>query len=160
MGIVYEAWQNSVNRRVALKVLPAGVAADSKTMSRFVREAHIAGKLKHPRIVPVYGMGIEAQTPYYAMEFVEGETLAEFLSSLRTSEATALTADVARSSSNAKSPETSAVGSREQSSGTLPDSAYCLHMARVLMMKSLVFDQWKIVCYIRMLMTCFAKSAC
>ena len=79
MGIVYEAWQNSINRRVALKVLPAGVAADSKMLARFIREAQVVGKLKHPNVVSVFGMGVEAQTPYYAMEFVDGQTLADFL---------------------------------------------------------------------------------
>jgi serine/threonine protein kinase len=79
MGIVYEAHQASMDRRVALKVLPAGLGADARTISRFIREAQVAGKLQHPNIVPVYGMGVEAGTPYYAMEFVEGETLAEVL---------------------------------------------------------------------------------
>ncbi len=79
MGIVYEAWQNSINRRVALKVLPAGVAADTKMLARFIREAQVVGKLKHPNVVSVFGMGVEAQTPYYAMEFVDGQSLADFL---------------------------------------------------------------------------------
>ena len=67
MGIVYEAWQNSMERRVALKVLPAGIAADTRMTARFIREAHAAGKLNHRNVVPVYGMGVEAGTPYYAM---------------------------------------------------------------------------------------------
>ncbi len=67
MGIVYDAWQNSVDRRVALKVLPAGVAADARTVTRFVREAKTAAQLHHPSVVPVFGMGVEADTPYYAM---------------------------------------------------------------------------------------------
>ncbi len=83
MGIVYEAWQTSLDRRVALKVLPAGIAADDKTFHRFVREAKMAAKLSHPNVVGVYGMGVEASTPYIAMEYVEGETLAEVLSRLR-----------------------------------------------------------------------------
>ncbi|MBN1443059.1 MAG: serine/threonine protein kinase, partial [Planctomycetes bacterium] len=48
MGVVYEAWQNSVDRRVALKVLPKAIAVDTRAASRFMREAHIAGKLSHP----------------------------------------------------------------------------------------------------------------
>ena len=82
MGVVYEAWQNSLDRHVALKVLPAGVAADTKSYSRFLREAQIAAKLNHPSIVAVYGFGVESNTPYYAMEFVEGETLAQILDPL------------------------------------------------------------------------------
>jgi len=83
MGVVYEARQNSLDRRVALKVLPAGVAADDKAFHRFMREAKTAGKLNHPSIVSVYGMGVEAHTPYYAMEYVDGETLAGILARIR-----------------------------------------------------------------------------
>jgi len=79
MGVVHEAWQVSMDRRVALKVLPAAVAADTRSFVRFLREARTAGRLDHPNIVPVHAMGIDRQTPYYAMEFVEGETLAEVL---------------------------------------------------------------------------------
>ncbi len=79
MGVVYEAWENSMNRQVALKVLPVGVAADSKTFTRFVREAQVAGNLHHPNVVPVYGMGLKEKTPYYAMEYVKGKTLAQIL---------------------------------------------------------------------------------
>jgi tetratricopeptide (TPR) repeat protein len=79
MGVVYEAWQNSLDRQVALKVLPAGVATDDRAFQRFMREAKTAAKLQHPHIVGVYGMGVEQNTPYYAMEFVGGETLAQLL---------------------------------------------------------------------------------
>ncbi len=51
MGVVYEAWENSMDRRVALKVLPAGIAADAKACTRFMREAQTAGKLNHPNVV-------------------------------------------------------------------------------------------------------------
>ena len=77
MGVVYEAWENSMDRHVALKVLPVGVAVDDKAYLRFMREAKTAGKLSHPNVVSVYGMGVKEQTPYYAMEYVEGETLAQ-----------------------------------------------------------------------------------
>jgi len=83
MGVVYEATQVSMDRRVALKILPSGVAADAKTLARFLREAKIAGKLDHPNIVRVYGMGVDRDTPHYAMEFVEGETLAQILARRR-----------------------------------------------------------------------------
>jgi tetratricopeptide (TPR) repeat protein len=86
MGVVYEAWQNSLDRQVALKVLPPGVAADPKSSIRFLREAQIVAKLSHPQIVPVFASGIEAGTPWYAMEFVEGETLAQVLSKLKDAE--------------------------------------------------------------------------
>ena len=77
MGVVYEAEQTSMHRRVALKVLRTTDAADATSVARFAREARIAGSLHHPNIVPVFAMGIADQTPYYAMEFVEGETLSQ-----------------------------------------------------------------------------------
>ncbi|HAK95691.1 MAG TPA: hypothetical protein DCM87_12010, partial [Planctomycetes bacterium] len=83
MGVVYDAWQTSLERRVALKVLPAGIAADGRVLQRFMREARTAAKLSHPHIVSVYGMGIEADTPYFAMEYVEGETLAQMIAARR-----------------------------------------------------------------------------
>ena len=67
MGVVYDAWENSMDRQVALKVLPAGLAADDRTVTRFVREARLAGRLNHSNVVSVYGMGLKEQTPYYAM---------------------------------------------------------------------------------------------
>ena len=67
MGVVYEAWQNSMDRSVALKVLPVGIAADDKAYMRFMREAKAAGKLNHQNIVHVYGMGVEENTPYFSM---------------------------------------------------------------------------------------------
>ncbi len=69
MGVVYEAWQGSVDRPVALKVLPAGIAADDRAFHRFLHEAKTAGKLHHPNIVGVYGMGVEQNTPYFSMEY-------------------------------------------------------------------------------------------
>jgi serine/threonine protein kinase/tetratricopeptide (TPR) repeat protein len=79
MGVVYEAMDLTMDRHVALKVLPADLLANSKAVARFVKEARIAGKLRHPNIVHVYGMGIDHGTPFFAMEFVEGKTLATVL---------------------------------------------------------------------------------
>ncbi len=83
MGVVYEAWQNSMDRQVALKVMPKAIAIDTKAVSRFIQEAQLAGKLSHPNIVHVHGMGVEQQVPYYAMDFVEGETLAQIVARLK-----------------------------------------------------------------------------
>ncbi|MBI4601057.1 MAG: protein kinase [Planctomycetes bacterium] len=79
MGVVYEAWQGSMDRRVALKVLPPGAADDDRAFQRFLREAKAAGKLSHPSIVGVHAMGLEGETPYYAMELIDGESLARLL---------------------------------------------------------------------------------
>ena len=83
MGVVYEAWQGSMDRRVALKVLPAGIAADDRAFQRFMQEARAAGKLSHSSIVAVHAMGQDAHTPYYAMDFVDGETLAQVVARLK-----------------------------------------------------------------------------
>ena len=81
MGIVYEAWENSMDRAVALKILPAAVAVDDRAFQRFMQEAKTAGKLGHQNIVPVYSTGIKDGTPWFSMELVAGETLAQFLAS-------------------------------------------------------------------------------
>ena len=86
MGVVYEAWENSMDRRVALKVLPAGVSADNRAFVRFLREAKTAGQLNHQNIVSVYSTGVKEGTPWYAMEYVEGETLSQILPKLRDAE--------------------------------------------------------------------------
>jgi serine/threonine protein kinase/Tfp pilus assembly protein PilF len=86
MGIVYQAWQVSMDRRVALKVLTPAHVANRKALARFELEAKAAGRLQHPNIVAVYGKGIEAGAPYYIMEYVEGETLDLILDRLRPSQ--------------------------------------------------------------------------
>ncbi len=86
MGVVYEAQQESLGRKVALKILPAGIAADRTAFVRFLREAQAAGKVRHAAIVEVHSLGIESDTPYYAMEYVEGATLAEAIACRRRGE--------------------------------------------------------------------------
>ena len=98
MGVVYEAWQGSMERCVALKVLPGGLLADLKAVARFEREARIAGKLQHPNIVSVHGIGVDDNTPYYVMEFVEGETLSRIIEKLRDAGRTGLPRDADGSS--------------------------------------------------------------
>ncbi len=79
MGIVYEAQQESLNRRVALKVLPAVQADKPRVVARFQREAEAAGRLRHPNIVPVYSVGQSGGVPFFAMEMVDGRSLADVL---------------------------------------------------------------------------------
>jgi serine/threonine protein kinase/tetratricopeptide (TPR) repeat protein len=83
MGVVYEAEQISLNRRVALKVLPYAATMDPRQLQRFRNEARAAASLRHEHIVHVYGVGCERGVHYYAMEFIEGMTLAQGLSQLR-----------------------------------------------------------------------------
>lgn len=75
MGVVYEAQQLSLNRRVALKVLPFAAMLDSRQIKRFENEARAAAQLHHPNIVPVHGVGCERGVHYYAMQFIDGLTL-------------------------------------------------------------------------------------
>lgn len=79
MGVVYEARQESLDRAVALKVLPSSLLGRDSAVRRFVREARVAARLQHPNVVTTFGMGIESDTPYFAMELVDGETLGEIL---------------------------------------------------------------------------------
>lgn len=79
MGIVYEALQVSLNRRVALKVLHAGRQLDPRSIVRFRQEAEAAASLTHPNLVPIYATGAEAGVYYYAMELIEGPSLDRLL---------------------------------------------------------------------------------
>jgi serine/threonine protein kinase len=83
MGIVYEAHQISLNRRVALKVLPFAAALDPKQLQRFKNEAQAAAQLHHNYIVPVYAVGAERGVHYYAMQYIEGQSLATMIRELR-----------------------------------------------------------------------------
>ncbi len=83
MGVVYEAEQVSLGRRVALKVLPFAAALDARSRQRFHNEAQTAGQLHHPNIVPVYAVGAERGVHYYAMQYVEGQALAGVIDGLR-----------------------------------------------------------------------------
>jgi serine/threonine protein kinase/WD40 repeat protein/Flp pilus assembly protein TadD len=83
MGVVYEAEQISLGRRVALKVLPLAAAMDSKQLQRFQLEAHAAACLHHTNIVPVHAVGCERGVPFYAMQFIEGRSLAQLIADLR-----------------------------------------------------------------------------
>jgi serine/threonine protein kinase len=79
MGVVYEAEQISLQRRVALKVLPFAATMDTRHLQRFHNEARAAAGLHHPNIVPVYFVGCERSVRIYAMQFIEGQTLAELI---------------------------------------------------------------------------------
>jgi serine/threonine protein kinase len=86
MGVVYEAEQISLSRRVALKVLPFAATMDPRHLQRFQNEARAAAGLEHPHIVPVYGVGCERGVHYYAMKFIDGQSLAEVIDELKTAE--------------------------------------------------------------------------
>jgi len=72
MGVIYEAEQVSMRRRVALKLVLPAVAGSTQAIRRFKREARAAGRLHHTNVVPIYAMGQHDGHVYYAMELVEG----------------------------------------------------------------------------------------
>jgi WD40 repeat protein/serine/threonine protein kinase len=83
MGVVYEAAQISLGRRVALKVLPHQVAQDARALERFRREAKAAARLHHTNIVPVFEVGQEGEVAFYAMQFIQGQGLDQVIDELR-----------------------------------------------------------------------------
>jgi tetratricopeptide (TPR) repeat protein len=83
MGVVYEAVQISLGRRVALKMLPFAGALDPKQLQRFKNEAQAAALLHHTNIVPVHYVGCERGVHFYAMQYIEGQTLARVIADLR-----------------------------------------------------------------------------
>ena len=82
MGVVYEAEQVSLGRRVALKVLPDQVAGDRKALERFRREAKAAARLHHTNIVPVFEVSRDASVAYYTMQFIHGQGLDQVIDEL------------------------------------------------------------------------------
>ncbi len=83
MGVVYEAEQESLGRRVALKVLPSSALWNPTYLERFRREAKAAARLHHTNIVPVFGVGEVDGVPFYAMQFITGEGLDKVLRDVR-----------------------------------------------------------------------------
>ena len=83
MGVVYEARQCSLGRRVALKTLPFAATADPRQLQRFHNEASAAAHLEHPGIVPIYAVGCQRGVHYYAMKYIDGQHLGVLIQELR-----------------------------------------------------------------------------
>jgi serine/threonine protein kinase len=81
MGIVFEAEQESIGRKVAVKLLPRRFAKHSTRAAQFVREARIAARLQHPNIVPIFSFGEQDDNFYYVMQFIEGAGLDRLIAS-------------------------------------------------------------------------------
>ena len=73
MGEVYKARDTRLDRTVAIKVLPTGVAPSAEQRQRFEREARAISKLSHPHVCALYDVGREGETEYLVMEYLEGE---------------------------------------------------------------------------------------
>jgi serine/threonine protein kinase len=108
MGIVYEAKQISLARRVALKVLPFAATLDPRQLQRFWTEAQAAALLHHPHVVPVYSVGCERGVHYYAMQFIDGQSLAELIAARR-----------------AQPSESKPANLPEADTGAIPEAAIC-----------------------------------
>jgi serine/threonine protein kinase len=87
MGVVYEAEQESLGRRVALKVMAGHRLSDPMLLARFAREAKAAARLHHTNIVPVFGVGEAEGVHYYVMQFIQGQGLNAVLNELKRLEA-------------------------------------------------------------------------
>jgi serine/threonine protein kinase len=83
MGVVYEAIQLTLNRRVAVKILPMAASLDPRHLERFRNEAHAAAQLHHTNIVPVYAIGCERSVHFYAMQLINGQSLAAVIEDIR-----------------------------------------------------------------------------
>jgi len=98
MGVVYEAFQEDLKRKVALKILPANISLDAKQVQRFHREAESAARLRHDNIISIFEVGQIENTHYFAMELVEGRSFAALAArdAEGVREATRLARDAAR----------------------------------------------------------------
>ena len=79
MGAVYEAWQQKLDRSVALKVLAQSLGNDEKYIVRFRREARAAARLTHHNIVQVYDVGVEGEQHYIVMDYIQGKDLSQVI---------------------------------------------------------------------------------
>ena len=83
MGVVYEALQESLGRRVALKVLSPALLGSERAVERFHREAETVARLHHSNIVPIFGVAQERGLHYYVMQYIGGQSLEEVIWKLR-----------------------------------------------------------------------------
>jgi hypothetical protein len=83
MGVVYEALEPALDRRVALKLIATDAARDATFRERFETESRIAARVEHPNLVPIYAVGEQEGVPFLAMRLMTGPNLGELIASLR-----------------------------------------------------------------------------
>ena len=83
MGVVFKAWEESLQRFVAIKMLGDQLTDDESLVTRFLREARAVADLNHPNVVQVFTVDTHDGRPYFAMEYVEGESLTELIRTSR-----------------------------------------------------------------------------
>jgi serine/threonine protein kinase/tetratricopeptide (TPR) repeat protein len=130
MGTVFAAWQRSLQRTVAVKVLNQAVSASQSAVVRFQREAQAAAKLRHPNIVPIFALGEEDGVYYYAMELIDGPGLNAVIAETRqrqvadtASAALAETVPLGQPSEEAASEPRAGAGGVEGPAATRPVAA-------------------------------------
>lgn len=103
MGVVYKARDSRLNRMVAIKFLPANIAADAVRKQRFIHEARAASALNHPNIIVIHDIGVDGGRDYLVMEYVDGKTLDALIprAGMKTREALKAAAQVAAGLSRA-----------------------------------------------------------
>jgi serine/threonine-protein kinase len=79
MGTVYLAHHAESGRQAAVKVLPSSLASEDGLVARFNREIDALTELSNPHVIEIYESGVDEQTYYFAMEYIDGETIAERL---------------------------------------------------------------------------------
>ena len=124
IGVVYEARQISLGRRVAVKVLPPASLLDPRQLRRFEIEAQAAAVLQHPNIVPVFAYGTERGVPYFAMRLIDGRNLAEVVGELPR-------AKWAAASRRAKSPSSAGRRPRRSTMPTATRSCTAISSRRI-----------------------------
>jgi WD40 repeat protein/serine/threonine protein kinase len=114
MGVVYEAVQESLGRHVALKILPFHRLMDPTHLERFRREARAAAQLHHTNIVPVFGVGEAEGVQYYAMQYIQGQSLDAVIAELRKNVQGRMTNDERMTNDQGRSPKSPEPGAQTE----------------------------------------------
>ena len=121
MGVVYEAEEVALARRVALKVLPMSGLLDEERIQRFRHEAQAVAQMHHPNIVSIYAVGHEGGVHYYAMRYIDGQNLADVIGAMQ---------EVRRESETDKQKQRTTIRNALRDSGSFPSNEFvevCTH---------------------------------